>query len=178
MPQGVWVRVPSRILNGRHCVDKDIVSGYYLYMRIDLEEHKQDILMWIDEHRSLPEMCRMLGCARDTLPRYLKKWGIDYKGNQGGKGRKVNATKKSVLQLIKSIESGNDVNNSRLRDRLIEEGLKESKCELCGLEQWLDKPIQLELHHADFNHHNTEMNNLRILCGNCHNYVHKYKILI
>lgn len=52
------------------------------------------------------------------------------------------------------------VANSKKRIRLIEEGLKENKCEICGLSEWMGKPIPLELHHRDFNHYNNELENL------------------
>ena len=55
-----------------------------------------------------------------------------------------------------------------LKDRLIKEGYKEKKCERCGLTEWLGEPIPLHLHHKDGNHDNNLMNNLEILCPNCH----------
>ena len=46
--------------------------------------------------------------------------------------------------------------------------LKEEKCELCGLTHWLNGKIPLELDHIDSNHHNNSLDNLQILCPNCH----------
>lgn len=44
------------------------------------------------------------------------------------------------------------------------------KCECCGLETWLDKPITLELDHIDGDTRNNVKSNLRLLCPNCHSY--------
>ncbi|RZK19239.1 MAG: hypothetical protein EOO56_14560, partial [Hymenobacter sp.] len=44
------------------------------------------------------------------------------------------------------IENSLYTSTSRLRNRLIEFGLKEAKCESCGLAEWLNKSILLELH--------------------------------
>lgn len=57
---------------------------------------------------------------------------------------------------------------------LIERGIKENKCECCGLSEWIGKPIPLELHHKDFNHYNNSLDNLQVLCANCHMQAHNY----
>lgn len=46
--------------------------------------------------------------------------------------------------------------------------LRGRKCEQCGLERWLDQNIPLEIHHIDGDKLNNEMDNLQILCPNCH----------
>ena len=38
----------------------------------------------------------------------------------------------------------------------------------------MGKPIPLELHHKDLNHYNNDINNLQILCSNCHMQEHNY----
>ena len=50
--------------------------------------------------------------------------------------------------------------NSAKRKRLIEDGIKEAKCERCGNSEWMGMPIPLELHHIDFNHYNNSLDNL------------------
>jgi hypothetical protein len=48
--------------------------------------------------------------------------------------------------------------------------LRGRKCEECGIEEWLGKPINLEVHHKDGNRMNNDLNNLVLLCPNCHSY--------
>lgn len=43
-----------------------------------------------------------------------------------------------------------------------------SKCEICGISEWMGMPIIIQIHHKDGNHHNNEPNNLQALCPNCH----------
>lgn len=55
-----------------------------------------------------------------------------------------------------------------LKNFLINKKIKENKCEICGIIDWLEKPITLQLHHVDGNRKNNHIENLKILCPNCH----------
>lgn len=52
--------------------------------------------------------------------------------------------------------------------------LRGRKCENCGIEEWLGQPIKLEAHHIDGDRLNNELNNLQLLCPNCHSYTETY----
>lgn len=64
-------------------------------------------------------------------------------------------------------------NSSRLRKRLIESQLKQNCCEVCGID---GNSVSLELHHIDGNHCNNSLDNLQILCPNCHSKTENYRI--
>lgn len=49
------------------------------------------------------------------------------------------------------------------------------KCESCNLDEWLDKPITLEIHHIDGDRTNNNPDNLQLLCPNCHSYTDNWK---
>ena len=49
------------------------------------------------------------------------------------------------------------------------------KCENCGLENWLNQPITLEVHHIDGDKLNNDLNNLLLLCPNCHSYTETWR---
>jgi hypothetical protein len=57
---------------------------------------------------------------------------------------------------------------SRLRQRLISEGLKPAHCENCGIDEWMSQPLPLHLDHVNGDHMDNRIENLRILCPNCH----------
>jgi hypothetical protein len=44
---------------------------------------------------------------------------------------------------------GRRVNRSHLKSRLLADGLKESRCEECGLSEWRGEPLSMALHHVN-----------------------------
>lgn len=134
-------------------------------IRTDILERKEDILNWIEEGQSKAFICRELHCKPETLNSYLTKMGIEYKGNQGLKGFDHPTQYKTALEYI---NSNTIISSHKLRNKLLKDGIKKYQCEICGLTEWQNKPIPLELHHIDGNHYNNNLDNLQILCPNCH----------
>lgn len=46
--------------------------------------------------------------------------------------------------------------------------LRGHQCENCNNQEWLGQKIPLEIHHIDGDNQNNEMDNLQLLCPNCH----------
>lgn len=74
----------------------------------------------------------------------------------------------TALPLDKILIKDSEYNRTKLRTRLVKEGLKEYKCECCGLTEWNGKPISLQLHHINGIHNDNRLSNLQLLCPNCH----------
>jgi hypothetical protein len=55
-----------------------------------------------------------------------------------------------------------------LRRRLIAAGVKENRCEKCGITDWQGEPLSMALHHLNGDGLDNRLENLSLLCPNCH----------
>lgn len=117
-----------------------------------------------------------LGLSFNSFKRLAIKYGC-YQPNQGGKG--VKKGKRSTTAKTEDILTGKypKYQTYQLKKRLINEGYFKDECQICG---WNQKPIgakytPCELHHKDGNPHNHRLDNLIILCPNCHSITDTYR---
>jgi hypothetical protein len=73
-----------------------------------------------------------------------------------------------VTPLDELLVRGSTTNSGRLRRRLIDAGLKPAHCEECGMAEWRGVQLPLCLDHRNGDHTDNQLENLRILCPNCH----------
>jgi Zn finger protein HypA/HybF involved in hydrogenase expression len=90
---------------------------------------------------------------------------------QWNSGKKFGPKRPIEDYLVK----GRHCSSNSLRRRLISEGLKEAKCECCGIVEWNNQPAPLELDHINGNHEDNRLENLQILCPNCHAQTETYR---
>lgn len=77
--------------------------------------------------------------------------------------------RKPKAPLEEILVKGRRYQGNSLKRRLFVAGLKEKKCELCGwAEISIDGRIPVELDHINGDHSDNRIENLRILCPNCH----------
>jgi 5-methylcytosine-specific restriction endonuclease McrA len=57
---------------------------------------------------------------------------------------------------------------AHLKKRLLKAGFLANRCAQCGLTDWLGKPLSLELHHINGEGQDNRLENLALLCPNCH----------
>ena len=72
------------------------------------------------------------------------------------------------------VETSTYTNNHALKLRLVREGILEYKCEICGISEWMGKEISLQLDHRNGVHSDYRLENLRLLCPNCHSQTETY----
>ncbi len=53
--------------------------------------------------------------------------------------------------------------------------LRGNQCESCKNTHWLEKEIKLEIHHVDCDRTNNQLENLQLLCPNCHSFTNGFR---
>ena len=140
---------------------------------------EQDLREAVKKSTSIRQVLEKLdivpaGGNYQTTNRRIKKLNIDishFTGQAWNKG-KVIGPKRPIEEYLKE---NSVVQSFRLKNRLLLEGFKEHKCECCGITEWNGKPAPLELDHINGNHQDNQLENLRILCPNCHAQTDTYR---
>jgi 5-methylcytosine-specific restriction endonuclease McrA/transposase len=66
------------------------------------------------------------------------------------------------------LAAGRRRDRGHVKSRLLGADLKKRECERCGLASWHDRPLSLELHHRNGDGNDNRLENLALLCPNCH----------
>jgi hypothetical protein len=130
----------------------------------------------VAESVSIAQVIRALGLAPSggsygTVAHWVATWDLDISHftGQAWVGTRPGGPlpgQKYTLETIFCENSGYPT--SHLLAVLLREGLRERVCERCGLADWQDQPIPLEVDHANGVRNDHRLENLRVLCPNCH----------
>lgn len=85
----------------------------------------------------------------------------------------VNGRRSIPLEQILII--GSKYQTNKLKERLIKQKLKEYKCEICNLTTWQGVQIPLELNHKNGINNDHRLENLELICPNCHALTDSYR---
>ena len=89
------------------------------------------------------------------------------------KNKNHNWGKKKDLKLV-LVEKSDYTCSSSLKKRLINEGVLQNYCSICGIDTWNGLGISLQLDHINGNNIDNRIENLRILCPNCHSQTNNF----
>ncbi len=106
----------------------------------------------------------------DQVKKYIGEYKFStkhFRGKAWNKG--MRGIGKPILPLSKILTKNSTYQSFKLKKRLFGVRLKQQRCEKCG---WAKKTengyLPLELDHINGDRHDNRIENLRILCPNCH----------
>ena len=111
-----------------------------------------------------------MGGNYDVFRKAVKLYNIDttHFTGQSGSGAKQAGTKRPRDTLDDLLIIGSTIQSNKLRIRLLEERVLEPVCLGCKNTHWLNGLIPLELDHINGIRNDNRLENLRLLCPNCH----------
>lgn len=138
---------------------------------------KEEFIRVCEESDSMLSAAATLGIHFNTLKRKAIKYGC-YRPNQARHGviRDKSEYDYRRYKLSDILEGKHpQYQTYKLKIRLIDAGLVENKCGKCGISEWNEEKIAIELDHIDGNRTNHLFENLRMLCPNCHSQTPTYR---
>ena len=132
----------------------------------------EEFIAIVNQSDSFAECCRALGLSDkgSNGPNVIKRRCEEIGITTEHLTRKARHSNKAVYSLDEIlVENSTYTAMHRLKIRLFNAGLLEQKCSICGNNgEWNGKPLSLTLDHINGIHSDNRLENLRILCPNCH----------
>ena len=97
-------------------------------------------------------------------------------------GVRPTRTKYDVQKLMKTREMEDYLSNKipmqsdKLKVRLLNEGYLKPICNICERSYWVGETIPSQLDHINGNNEDNRLENLRLLCPNCHAQTPQYRL--
>src|SRR5690606_32531626 len=135
---------------------------------------QDDLKKLVEKSRSLRQVILALGLNEAggnylTLKKKIKEWNIDI-SHFLGQGHLKGGFPHNTISVKDVLTNKKYLKSFGVKEKLLKAGLLQYKCGNveCGITQWQGKSIVLELDHIDGNKYNNQIENLRLLCPNCH----------
>ncbi|GAB1329402.1 HNH endonuclease [Streptomyces sennicomposti] len=157
---------------------------------VDVSHFEREGVKWTREvleqavaaSTNLCEVLRRLGLEvvgghHTHISRRIKAYGIDTSHFQAPsrRGRPWRPRTPEGLLVEQPTEHARRIPSDRLKWAMTAKGVPE-RCALCGTEAtWRGRPLPLEVDHVDGNWKDNRIENLRLLCPNCHSTTDNYR---
>ena len=136
---------------------------------------KEELIIAVKLSKSVRQVLAKLnlkeaGGNYSQIKKFLKVYKINIKHFTGrGWSKGLKGIGKPRLQLKEILNKGSYFQSFKLKKRLFSAGLKSRKCEICGWNKIsVDGRMPLELDHINGDSLDNRLENLRVLCPNCH----------
>jgi len=145
---------------------------------------KEKLELIVAESRAISEVLRKLGLKQSGgnhthISKKIKVYELNtshFLGQHWNRGKKTHNTysKEEFIKNVLALDGPGWISHT-IKLKLFEFGLKEKKCENCSQgEIWNKMELKFHLEHKNGNHNDNRLENLKILCPNCHSQTPTY----
>lgn len=113
-----------------------------------------------DAGASVSTCCETFGFSRATWHEAAKRGDI--------------RPRPAATPVDQLLVAGRARHRGHIKARLLAAGLKRNACERCGISSWRGEPLSLALHHVNGRSADNRLENLELLCPNCHSQTHNF----
>jgi len=106
--------------------------------------------------------------AGNSITACQMRFGFARKTFHDAVKRGVVATRAPAAPIERYLVRGRAVSRGHLKRRLLAAGLKSGRCECCDIFEWQGEALSMALHHVNGDGMDNRLENLMLLCPNCH----------
>jgi len=146
---------------------------------------KENLELIVSECYSVRQVLQKLGLKEaggnyQNIKTRIKQFGLDtshFHGQLWSKGKTWSKNKDLSSRLVQNscYSSGLPYSSYKLKNQLLKLKIMEPVCVKCNLTKWLDSDIPLELHHINGDRFDNRIENIQLLCPNCHSFTDNYR---
>lgn len=139
----------------------------------------ENLILAVKESNNIAEILRKLGYNNlyagnyKTIRKHIKRLKLNTEHFTNISKKEKRKNKKIILSEI-LIQNSTYASNTDLKIRLIKENLLNNICSECNIFEWNNKSLVLQLDHINGDNCDNRIENLRLLCPNCHSQTYTF----
>jgi transposase-like protein len=119
-----------------------------------------EVQRYYDEGHSITRCQEHFGFCRKTF------WDAVLRG--------AVVTRPPAVPMEDLLVAGRRRSRTHVKTRLLSSGLKENRCDECGITDWRGRHLAMQLHHINGDGQDNRLTNIAFLCPNCHSQTPNY----
>lgn len=157
-----------------NCANNCAIIKQRISKLLKKEEYEKYVVSVIKENFNINQVCLKLGIKAvnnnyKKIQKIIEKYDVDI---SHFKFCKRTDGKKKFSSVEEYFTKNSTIGSGKIKNIIFKHNIKPHKCEECKKTEWEYKgniiPIPLELHHINGDNTDNTLNNLQLLCANCH----------